>query len=34
MDFESDLLDSNGEKMKWRFASNEKVNLNEEGCED
>ena len=33
-DIKSDVLDSDGKPIKWRFGSNEKGSLNEEGCED
>jgi hypothetical protein len=33
-DYTSDVLDADGNRIKWRFASNEKGSLNEEGCED
>jgi hypothetical protein len=29
-----DVLDADGNRIKWRYASNEKGSLNEEGCED
>lgn len=33
-DFASEVMDADGKPIKWRFNSNEKGSLTEEGCED